>query len=695
MSRGHARHHSDVHPRSAYASGVPSRRDSRTNSISSLVFPGTGYGPPPFDPVHGDRDDERPAAGRPLSVHGLASVSAAPPAVPTKRKAGRPRDSVADAIAHEVRKPDETVTYKCNFCDATWAHYNPFRVKKHGIDCKGAPSDLKVRLSHELSLKAAASMGSATSKRHKYAYAYSSPYPYAPPPAPRRGTRNQRPLESALLELLIATPLPLAVVYSRSFRALLREAAPGFAMPSRHALVNELLPAEVETIRTRIRWAMHSEYSLTLSFDVFETQLEQILFVVYVTTGDGRTYCVSAQEYAEQPPSVDFLSRALLSDIQQIGPEKLSAIATPSDNLSRALRQLICARHKNVVVVEALSTHFSELAARLAAIPLLDSAVEIVRLVQTYFRQSGTADTLLRMRLAEQNIAEGLRPVVPGDPLSVYAAAAALKRCLPALVTVITIDWQKLDKLSSRVAICDLLTPDTWLYCEFTRKLDLLLALLRPVHNSVRALDGSAANLADVLVHWASLALHYRNLFAERSFYAVKPELLADVIRCVNECYAAEMAGPNAPGIMLAAMLHPRLAQAGVIATGSPGVRDLLVQGLDCELEARDDCDQQTLQTLFGELVRFRRRDGIFRGVVCDDAGGPQGFWQDAWRASNNTDVLPAVALRLFDRSPTNMAADRVSRTLDWIDLNIQNRIPTSMLLSMLQCRHYYAAEHA
>ncbi|KAK9369829.1 hypothetical protein V1509DRAFT_439513 [Lipomyces kononenkoae] len=110
----------------------PALQDTNQTYVSAFA--------PHFDPSQGTEPIIRVDSS--VTSYGSTQTLAT---TQTKRKAGRPRDSTADSIAHEVKRQNGPPIFCCNYCDATWAHYNPYRVKKHGLDCKGMPEETRIR----------------------------------------------------------------------------------------------------------------------------------------------------------------------------------------------------------------------------------------------------------------------------------------------------------------------------------------------------------------------------------------------------------------------------------------------------------------------------------------------------------------------------------------------------------------------
>ncbi|KAK9465699.1 hypothetical protein V1512DRAFT_39784 [Lipomyces arxii] len=621
-------------------------------------------------------------------------------AQPKRKKAGRPRDVVADSIAHEVKRQNAPPIFKCNYCEATWAHYNPYRVKKHGLDCKGMPEDMRTKIAQEVSQKNA-EIDSHSAKRFRQ------------DGKSRSSSRDQKAFESLLVESLVVNALPFSAFTNPSMRKLFQYASPNVILPSKGAVIKVLLPSEIDSVKSKTTAALrHSDDQdefLSLSFDVFTTMFDLNFVCIYATTKSGRTYCLSAHEYPDHAPSADALSRLIITDMERIGASKFVAIVAPNTGLYAATKSIIAYRFPQLLSINPLDTCFERLATDLSQYPAVDSALQTSKLIYHYFHRSGRAETLLKARMNEQHITEGMKPILAHEPSSIYLATLSMQRCLPALVKVVTMDHQRLDKSLNRQQLCDVLTPDSWLYRDFVNKLDMIVAVFRPIHNACTRVNAFNATISDVFISWTAVALYYHDLFIastpspQHSVTSIPADLRNRIVSQTNLRFSQQLktAARVASSLTLAMFLHPAMALHDVLVK-SPDQRSRVVQELYTQMSTLNDASfrqqqphMQNSTVLYDDLSKFRHRVGIYARQFD---GGPQQYWSEVFNAAVKNGcatacVLPKIATRLSEINGSNMSPARIRDTLDWLDSNLHNGVSSGLLLGLLQCRHYYMSE--
>ncbi|KAK9246182.1 hypothetical protein V1506DRAFT_505838 [Lipomyces tetrasporus] len=636
------------------------------------------------------------------------------PTTQPKRKAGRPRDTMADSIAHEVKRQNAPPIFRCNYCEATWAHYNPYRVKKHGLDCKGMPEELRIRLAQEVTLK---NSEHDTQKRAKTDGKH------------RLSIYDQKLLESFLIESIATAGMPISAISHSSLRRLFQYSSPSFVLPSRHALLKAILPSEIDTVRAKVTTTLQQGGdqvdSLTISFDVLTTAFDQNFVYIYATTRTGRTYCLSGHEFPDRPPAADELATVVMSDMERIGCSKFVAVVAPKLNLFTSAAEIITSRYPHLLALEPLDHYIDQLAADLCRHPVLDGVIKTMRLIYVYFHRYGRAEGLLRARMNELRLTEGLKPLVVHEPISLYTAAVSMRRCLPALVNVVSNDRQKLDKTTNKRQLCDVLSPESWLHSDFVSKLEVIIAVLKPLSKASTSINAATATLSDVFISWVAIAVYYRDLFVACSTPSpppvppttttatttttaatpyIVPDLRQHIIVQTNRRFSQQFnAFPRAASsLTLAMFLHPTMALHDVLIK-SPDQRSRVVHELYSQMSTLNDPtrSQQQFQQhntiLYDDLAKFRHRVDIY---ARQSVGSPQRYWAEVWEAAVKTccqtgTILPQIAKRLFEINGSNMRRSRVRETLDWIDASLRDNLSSDLMLGLMQCRHFYIVERA
>ncbi|KAK9491109.1 hypothetical protein V1508DRAFT_228768 [Lipomyces doorenjongii] len=636
-----------------------------------------------------------------------------------KRKAGRPRDSMADSIAHEVKRQNGPPLFSCNFCEATWAHYNPYRVKKHGLDCKGMPEDMRMQLAQEVALKSHEHDGhgvkrtKTTDSRH------------------RRLIQDQKVMESLVIEAISTAGLPISAISHSSVRRLFQYANSSSILPPKRALLQAILPSEIDTVCAKVTAILQQGGdqldSLTLSFDVLTTAFDQAFVYVYGTTRTGRTYCLSGHEFPDHAPAADGLAAVVMADVERIGSSKFVAVVDPKLALFTSAITIITSRYPHVLAIEPLDHYFDQLAADLCRYPVVDVAVRTIRLIYGYFHRYGRAEGLLRTRMKELGIREGLKPLVANEPISLYGAAVSMRRCLPALVKVVTNDRQKLNKTTNKRQVCDVLSPDSWLQRDFVSKLDIVMTVFRPLSEASSRLNSPTATLSDVFIAWVALAVYYRDIFAAPALTpaptptptptgagagaaSVLPGagIVADfrhhIVVQTNLRFSQQFnTFPRAASsLTLAMFLHPTMALHEVLIK-SPDQRSRVVHELYAQMSTLNEASrgqapsQHHNSILYDDLAKFRHRVDIY---ARPSAGSPQRYWAEVREAAVKTcsptgSILPWIAKRLFEINGSNMRRSRMRETLDWIDGNLRDNVSSDLIVGLTQCRHFYMVERA
>ncbi|KAK9323140.1 hypothetical protein V1517DRAFT_109726 [Lipomyces orientalis] len=638
-----------------------------------------------------------------------SSVNMQIPITQPKRKAGRPRDTVADSIAHEVKRQNAPPIFRCNYCEATWAHYNPYRVKKHGLDCKGMPEDMRIRLAQEVTLK------NSEHDPHKRAKTDGKH---------QLSIHDQKLLESFLIESIATAGMPISAIFHSSVRRLFQYSSPSFVLPSRHALLKSILPSEIDTVRAKVTTTLQQGGdlvdSLTLSFDVLTTAFDQSYVYIYATTRTGRTYCLSGHEFPDHPPAADELATVIMTDMERIGCSKFVAVVAPKLNIFTSAAGIITSRYPHLLALEQLDHYVDQLAADLCRHPALDGVIKTMRLIYVYFHRYGRAEGLLRARMNELRLNEGLKPLVVHEPISLYTAAVSMRRCLPALISVVSNDRQKLDKTTNKRQVCDVLSPESWLHGDFVSKLEVVIAVLKPLSEASTCINAATATLADVFISWVAIAVYYRDLFVACStpspppppppttttaatLYIV-PDLRQHIVVQTNLRFSQQFnTFPRAASsLTLAMFLHPTMALHDVLIK-SPDQRSRVVHELYAQMSMLNDPtrSQQQFQQhntiLYDDLAKFRHRVDIY---ARQSVGSPHRYWAEVWEAAVKTccqtgTILPRIAKRLFEINGSNMRRPRVRETLDWIDASLRDNLSSDLMLGLMQCRHFYIVERA
>ncbi|KAK9462824.1 uncharacterized protein V1516DRAFT_684216 [Lipomyces oligophaga] len=683
------------------------------------------------------------------------SAQSLPQIAPAKRKAGRPRDSVADSIAHEVKRSNAPSIFRCNYCDASWAHYNPYRVKKHGLDCKGMPADLRLRLAHEVNLKQAADRDSA-SKRAKL------------DPKRRPSSQDQKLLESLLLESIITSSIPLHVFTNSSMRRLFQYSSSSFILPSKSSLQLSLIPSEIDSVKSKIfTFLQQSNDLLSFSFDIFTTSFDLSLLLIYATTRSGSTFCIAGHDFPHHsPPSPQVLASCIIAEIERVGPQKVLALISSPNPLYRTIRLHVLSKYPHLISLDPLAYYFEQLAVDLCRFPVIEAAIRSIMLVYSYFHRFAQAEKLLSTRLAELNLSGPLRPFLPHDPISLYSAALSVRRCMPALVRVISTDHHSLHKTSNKATVVDLLSPDSWTHRDFVDKLETILVLFRPLDEAVTRLRALSVTLADVHICWSALTVYFRDLFqsSTSSVASVAATVLSDralrehVVYHINLRWTQQLDSNladgcvGAPVLTLAMFLHPVMALHEVQSRGSEQ-QNKATQELFQQLSLLNSSDsffyrsstsssggslvvsgsshlpirpnsidpQQQSTILYDDLAKFRHRVDSYALPIDSSASGfgagsgvARKYWLEtldlATRANSQYQsgsgpgtsttsaerpILPTIANRIFDINACNSNLVRVHDTISWLDTNLRNNVPSDLLLGMLQCRMYYLVERA
>ncbi|KAK9235087.1 hypothetical protein V1525DRAFT_428087 [Lipomyces kononenkoae] len=646
-----------------------------------------------------------------VTSYGSTSLKQQTLATQTKRKAGRPRDSTADSIAHEVKRQNGPPIFCCNYCDATWAHYNPYRVKKHGLDCKGMPEDTRIRLAEELSLKSLEQNGHAI-KRTKADNKH------------RQSIPDQKLVQSLFVELIATGGMPISAITNSSVQLLFQYAGPTVTLPSKQTFVQAILPSEIDNVCAKVTTILQEggdqADSLTLSFDILTTAFNQIFVYVYATTRIGRTYCLSGHEFANHTSLADALDGVISADVERIGPPKFVAIVCPKLKCFTSAIAIVASRYPHILAVEPLDYYFDQLASDLCRYPFVDDVVKTMTLIYDYFHRYGQAESLLRVRMNEQGITDSLKPLLSHEPISIYVAAASMRQCLPALIKVATNDRQKLDKPTNRQQVCDVLSPESWAHRDFVSKLDSTIVIFRPLSEASIRLNASTATLADVFIAWVALVVYYHDIFQSSSLgpspttttaaatgampYIV-PELRRHIVVQTNLRFSQQFntLPRAASSLTLAMFLHPTMALHDVLIK-SPDQRSRVVHELYAQMSNLPDraCPPQQSQSqnaiLYDDLAKFRHRVDIYDQQSI--GGSPQRYWADVRAAAIRTfcspgSILPGIAKRLFDINGSNMRHARVRETLDWMDRIVRDNMSTDLILGLAQCRHFYMVERA
>ncbi|KAK9327119.1 hypothetical protein V1520DRAFT_358277 [Lipomyces starkeyi] len=613
-----------------------------------------------------------------------------------KRKAGRPRDSMADSIAHEVKRQNGPPIFSCNFCEATWAHYNPYRVKKHGLDCNGMPEDMRIQLAQEVALKSHEQDGQG-SKRTKTDSRH------------LRSIQNQKAMESLVIESIATAGVPISAMSHSSVRRLFQYANSAIILPPKSALLHAILPSEIDTVCAKVTAILQHGGdqldSLTLSFDVLTTAFDQAFVYVYGTTRNGRTYCLSGHEFPDHAPAADGLAAVVMADVERIGSSKFVAVIAPKLTLFTSTTAIITSRYPHVVAIEPLDHYFDQLAADLCRYPVVDVAVRTMRLIYGYFHRYGRAEGLLRARLKELGIREGLKPVVVNDPISLYVAGVSMRRCLPALIKVVTYDRQKLNKATNKRQVCDVLSADSWLQRDFVSKLDIVIAVFRPLSEASSRLNSPTATLSDIFIAWVALSVYYRDLFVTCSAPAIVADFRQHIVVQTNLRFSQQFnTFPRAASLLTLAMfLHPTMALHEVLIK-SPDQRSRVVHELYAQMSTLNEASrgqappsQQHNAILYDDLAKFRHRVDIY---ARPSVGSPQRYWAEVREAAAKTcsptgSILPWIAKRLFEINGSNMRRGRIRETLDWVDGNLRDNVSSDLIVGLTQCRHFYMVERA
>lgn len=263
----------------------------------------------------------------------------------------------------------------------------------------------------------------------------------------RNPALDQKVFENLLFQAIIISPNTFSFCCSPSTSKLLQYAAPQLALPSRGKILKNLLPAEIENVRSKVTSSLQqSSDVLTISFDIFTTVFNQTFCVIYATTSSGITYCISCRDFPNQPLPAAVLASLVTASIDSIGAIKIAAFICPSNGLYGEIGSILTSRYPHILVLDPFDHYFEQLAADLCRHQLVNNVIHTMRTIYCYFHRSSLAERLLTTRMNHLHITEGLRPFLPHEPISLYAAAISIRRCMPALVEVIGNDQAKLDR---------------------------------------------------------------------------------------------------------------------------------------------------------------------------------------------------------------------------------------------------------
>ncbi|KAG6806944.1 hypothetical protein H0H92_009504, partial [Tricholoma furcatifolium] len=392
-----------------------------------------------------------------------------------------------------------------------------------------------------------------------------------------------------------------------------------------------------------------------------------------------------------------------------IGIDRFSAISSDDTGNTHLARQILESAHPNIINLPDPLHHLNNTFKEISALPFFQPLIKILRVVLKFFKQSKPARVKLKDLRIRNGLGPGLESIGKTRFLTHVWSAESLRRLLPAIRTLATgsdIDVPKYQNLFQSNTL-------TTLQLEIL--LNQYLAVGLGPARAVECLEAASTNVADVYLYCLAVL---RKITDALDTHSLPDHIRAILVRRWRQFF---INGPT--NIHLCGFyLHPRYVQSSVFKNPNPltfnitlpskqpspvpaGVRNPktflevakylhhiavneIMHGNDPILLSYKNRPKTFTKAFQAQFTAYAQRTYPFAMPIGAEQD-PLDWWIGI-KGQPNTDVLSAIAIKIFSATPHSMADERTMSAISIYNSALRNKLSVDIMVAMTQIKNFY-----
>jgi hypothetical protein len=250
---------------------------------------------------------------------------------------------------------------------------------------------------------------------------------------------------------------------------------------------------------------------------------------------------------------------------------------------------------------------------------------------------------------------------------------------------------------------------------EFVSHLNFALHALQPLAWALKLLEAPATTMADVFIHWLTVAHQYLQIFQSPDSPLVQqfPEECRQIIIRFNIQFQKGILNHENCLYALAFFLHPQYHAHSILHYNNQPVMDQiarrLFQAFTAMSQRSDDVTDDVTEPertpgpslasckrFFTQLAQYKHHEPPFnvpyRAAALET---PRKWWERLLHIKGvAVKELAEVAIMVFSVKPSSLPEERCGSIIDWLMPGRRNRLKPATLIQMIKLRNFYLYTH-
>ncbi|KAF8892056.1 ribonuclease H-like domain-containing protein [Infundibulicybe gibba] len=659
------------------------------------------------------------------------------------RNGGRPKNKVLDKLLQECyrRSAPEKVVYRCaaEGCGEVFSNRNLSRTLRHSTKCLELPTDLRKMAAAHLVKRAPSKKvldnpssvsGRAASiemnpKRQKCENKMaSSPADLDASKALEKtsllkGRRARHAkLDLEIVKMFCVAGLPTHLASRVEWKNVFYAADPSYTPASRDKLEYDQIVAEAEHVCEEQLMYLKTRDNLTISYDGGTSRGKEAYWTLHISTPEREVYLVEGREATSDSHTGVWIKNFAMQTINEIGPSRFCAVVCDSTGNTRLSRNLIVREVPTMFELADICHHISCVIKDIVKLTHFKLPIGVVRSTITTFNKSHLGHTELKEARKALGVGRGLEAIGKTRFGTIILSSASVQRCAPAIKKVVE-QGRLMLKLEMASRFQRHPSRPTM---EFDFALAQLVDLGLPAVKSLACLEANEANAADVYIFWHAMVHAMREVLTDSNHdfpIAIQEQVIGilnyrhrqvfDDGNLANGIYLAAtyldstylrsdlFKEPRNHGIAepfqndaFAGIRHPSTFR--IVATFLVGVAEQEINHGHKPPLTRWKGRAAEFKTQFlKEFKAYARHQFPYNLPVNEKDGAC--IWWNAIIGSNNAQILPHIAIKIYSVRVNSMPDERTVSTFTWLTPAIRAQLTVQSMVAMTQIHQYHKTQ--
>ncbi|KAJ7513225.1 ribonuclease H-like domain-containing protein [Mycena galericulata] len=518
----------------------------------------------------------------------------------------------------------------------------------------------------------------------------------------------EKKVNDALVEFFVCCGVAPRIIGREEFKHLVNTLSQGNYNPvSRTTFEDALVPAYAANVRIAMKEYLCTCFFLTISFDGGNLARKKFISIT-ITTPHRQSFCVDLDDVSRVSQTGEYMAELLEKWILQIGPSRFCAVA--SDNASPP-RKDACHNLHNACK-------------DICNIPVFQPIIADLRELLAFMSLSSYSKDWFDLARKDFGISRGLQSVGETRFGTIYWSLDSVLRGIPAFVSIVRNPSLGINSEVLRQHFLD--DDDVF---KFRRDLTRLGAVLMPFARAIQCLESKDTTPADVYLYWLAVVAQLHDLITKDDNAGIKSKYttrVKELIRGIaNYRFSQLIEDERASNVYLTAfVLDPDNRGASILATPNP----LAIQPVTISIRGGESSVkphpplaqriglslQKILQREYGDefrpgrtieeakkamfeinpyianrtptdalaALRTQLKNFLDGTTPFDRKKKPTESSREWWWVLLNredSDILAALAVKIFSSSPVSMPDERGMSTITWVNSDVRNKqdVPT------------------